>query len=558
MATTVKKELTDKDLANEAAWIKKMAESAEIEEPEVIEKLQERFSEYAALNELKDKPTAFIVQKVKNRVTGDLKGAGTLDSFHGYLDAPTGEAKDWNAAEIKAIQDTATSGGPAKVQAMANADPPEIAFIIEIVDGKPIRRPVRKLLMPMRKGKDKKWYVVQEMIVNGVHKKAYELWEKPGDPIVPLDVHQYLKDGTTENFGWGAELKPNFGVTLVGTFFPRKEASEYCPRRSTIQCYGDLANPANKDFIIKTLRDKGLFGVPVLFKGVLDQNKSTGSHLVIGVRKRYTCQLLKDIPTGMSLATSVDAWTGNVDFTADPFEAFEKGVPGKVTPEGKAMLEEAYNLGMRAVYKKGTSERVDMKWKDAEKANEKAEKAGKPIPYTVRALPFTRITMENLREWHEKYQMTNDEFGVAMRRTADDSGEKQVKNYTRYALLECSATPADSSGEGQSVRMVLQDSMNPDVKMSVFLPRHITQLSFTGMADIKFLCQTRKKADYWDTAANARVEDGDGRFGEITVDIYSMMVTFVHPEDDGGDGDDDDEEEKKKPEDKSVEERPDV
>ena len=535
MAVT-KKTLSEKDLSEPklAAWIKELADSADLETSEIVGKMQEKFGEYVDLKELKNAPMDMIVQRVKNAVTFHFKGAKTLDSFHGYLDAPTGEAKDWSAADIKAIMDEAKT--PQAVLSLMAAG--KIASVIEMEDGKPVQKPVRKLLVPMRKGKDKEWHVVQELVEKGVHRKAYELWEKPGDPVVPIDTNKFLKDGTTENFSFGGELKPNWGVNIVGTMFPRKEAAEYCPRRATIQVYGPLADPNEKDNIVKALLDKNLLGIPVLFKGQLNEKKTTEGMFTIGVRKRYTCQPLKDVPAGTGLASSIDAWTGNVEYTGDPFDVFVDKKPGKIDVEMSAVLEETYAKGMMAVYKHGTNERVDMLFTDAERANEKAKKASKPIPYAVRQLPFTRVSMGTLREWHEKYQSTTDDFKVIFKKKADDS-EYQPKNYSRFAVLECSGAPADAPAEGQSIRMVIQDSANPNVKMSVFLPRHITSLPFSGLADLKMIVQTRKKGEYFDHEAKAMVDDGDGRFGDIQVDVYSLMVTFVHPPDEGGDGEED-------------------
>jgi hypothetical protein len=537
MAVT-KKTLSEKDLSEPklAAWIKELADAADLETTEIVEKMQERFTVYVDMKELKNAPMDMIVQRVKNAVTEHFKGAKNLDSFHGYLDAPTQEAKDWSAADIKAIMDEAKT--PQAVLSLMAAG--KIASVIEMEDGKPVQKPVRKLLVPMKKGKDKEWHVVQELIEKGVHRKAYELWEKPGDPVVPLDTNEFLKDGSTENFSFGGELKPNWGINIVGTMFPRKEAAEYCPRRATIQVYGPLADPNEKDNILKTLLDKNLLGIPVLFKGVLNEKKTTEGMFTIGVRKRYTCQPLKDVPAGTSLLSSIDAWTGNVEYTGDPFDVFEDKKPGKITAEMSAVLEETYAKGMMAVYKHGTNVRVDISAADAEKANEKAKKASKPtpIPYAIRQLPFTRVSMSSLREWHEKFQSTTDDFKVIFKKKADDS-EYQPKNYSRFAALECSGRPADAPAEGQSIRLMIMDSAAPNVKMSVFLPRHITSLPFSGLADLKMIVQTRKKNEYFDKEAKTMVGDGDGRFGDIQADVYSLMVTFVHPPDkDEDDGED--------------------
>ena len=531
MAVT-KKTLSEKDLSEPkmVEWINGLAESADLETAEIIDKMQEKFGEYVDLKDLKNSPMETIVQRVKNAVNFHFKGAKTLDSFHGYLDAPTGDAKDWSAADISAIMDEAKT--PQAVLSLMAAG--KIASVTEIEDGKPVQKPVRKLLVPMKKGKDKEWHVVQELIEKGVHRKAYELWEKPGDPVVPIDTNEFLKDGTTENFSYGGELRPNWGVNIVGTMFPRKEATEYCPRRATIQVYGPLADPTNKDNIVKHILDKNLLGIPVLFKGQLNEKKTSESMFTIGVRKRYTCQPLKDVPAGTGLASSIDAWTGDVEYTGDPFDVFVDNRPGKITPEKSAVLYDTYYKGMMAVYKHGTNTRVDMPAVEAEKANEKAKKASKPAPYAIRQLPFTRVSMSSLREWHEKYQSTTDKFEVIFKKKADES-EYQPKNYSRFAVLECSGAPADSPAEGQSIRMVLQDSSNPNVKMSVFLPKHITSLPFSGLADLKAIVQTRKKGDYFDREAKATVDDGDGRFGDIQVDVYSLMITFIHPADDGDD-----------------------
>jgi len=538
----VKKTLSEKDLALEAEWMKRLAESADVEESEVRQKMQARFAEYASLDALKGKPVSFILTKVKNRVDNDFKGLGGLEAFVGFLETNVGEAKDWNAIDYKTCIERCKT--PDAVLAAARADPPQIAFVVEMVDGQPVRRPVRKLLAPMKKGRDKKWYVVQETVVNGVHAKAYELWEKPGDPVIPLDVHPKLKDGKTDNNSFGGELKPNWGVTISGMLFLKKDADKYCPRRATIQVYGDLANPANEErdekgvltggYIVRYLEEKGLFGVPVLFKGVLNEDKTTPSMFIINVRRQYKCVPWKEAPAGLTYGSVVDAWAGNIERTGDAFDVFENGKPGKLLPEGPAILEEACNKGMMAVYKAGTAERVDMLYTDAIKENEKATKAKppKPAPYETRLLPLARVTIDGLREWHEKYQMTTDEFGVAFKKN-DEGKDVQVKNRGRFALLECSGKPGDAPEPGQSIRMVLRDSADPDVKMSVFLPRTITRLSFSSLADLKLVVQTRKKEDYWDTTANTRLGDSDGTLGEITVDVYAMMVDFVHPEDDG-------------------------
>jgi hypothetical protein len=538
-----KRELTEKEWAAEAAWIKKLAESADVEPEEVKGKIAERFAEYADLKELKGKPASFILQRVRNRVTGDFKGLANLDTFHGYIDGPSGLERDWNASKMAEIQDTAKT--PDAVLAMAKPTmeekviegkatkvevPSKIITVTEIIDGKPVEKPVRKLLRPMHKDKDGTWHVVHEVKEGGKMLKAYELWEKAGDPVVPRDTSEFLGDGKTENFNFGGELKPNWGVNLSATFFLRKEANEYCPRRANIQVYGELADPANKDNIVKDLEARGLFGVPVMFKGALNTDKTTEGQFLISVRRKYVCQPLKDVPEGMTLGASIDAWTGQPEYSGDPFDAFEGGVPGKLVKGGDSLLGESFDKGMRAVYKVGTTERVDMLFMKAEEANEKAKKAGKAPPYAIKLLPFATVTMGTLREWHEKFQMTTNDFKVIKRKTADESGDFQVKNRARYAVLECSGQPAEAPAEGQSIRLVIMDSADPDTKMSVFLPRHITSVGFTGLADLKLVMQTRKKDTYWDKEANDNLEDGDGRFGDIQLDVAAMMVTFVHPE----------------------------
>lgn len=544
----VKREPTEKDWAAEAAWIKKLAESSDVEVDEVKAKMLERFTEYAEIKELKDKPMTMIMGKVRNRVTNDFKGAGNLDTFHGYIHAPSGQEKDWNEKDMSNVQELAKT--PQEVMAMAKPTtekrvvdgketvvtvPSKIVTVTEIIDGKPVDKPIRKLLRPMHKDKDGSWHVVHEYKEGGKTLKGYELWEKVGDPVVPRDTKELLGDGKTENFNFGGELKPNWGVSLTATFFLRKEANEYCPRMSTIQVYGDLADPKNKDNIVRDLMARGLFGVPVSFKASLNQDKSTSSMFQINVRKKYTCTLLKDIPDGMSLAASIDAWTGQPSYTGDPFDVFVDGVPGKLIENGDVLLEESFNAGMLAVYKMGTSERVEMGFIEADEANEKAKKGKKPIPYAIKQLPFARVTMDTLREWHEKFQATSDSFKVAKKRKADDSGEYQQGNRNRFALLECSGQPADAPAEGQSLRMIIRDSADPDVKKNVFLPRHITNVGFTGLADIKLIVQTRKKDKYWDREANTNVDDGDGRFGDIDLSVLSMMVTFIHPPEDDED-----------------------
>jgi len=220
----------------------------------------------------------------------------------------------------------------------------------------------------------------------------------------------------------------------------------------------------------------------------------------------------------------METWSGFIEYTGDPFDE-----------------EYKWDEAMIKILDKKKNEFVEKSLATIKKEKDWQDK------YQIIRYPLAQVSIADLREWHFKYQMTDEDGNAIIRKRRDSEEEYNAANRNRYAIMECTITPTEEPEEGNSIRVVVRDASDPDVAMSAFLPSSIRELPFAGPADVYLVFQTKlatmnigtrespkyvpKKYDR-DASEDVQVDEKEA---DITMNVVNYVLIAVQE----GDEDDD-------------------
>ena len=501
--------------AADEAWIGKMAKSCDVEENEVRELLEKNL-----LKEAKKWPAKsekFVMARAKSDTNIALKGGGAQETYTGWLQGPSGPAKDWSARDIDLIQAKAKDGGPKVVEQMAKDG--EIAWVEEIIEKDGAMTPKTVAITNLQKRMVKKQgggFKVPMWLDKEHTKKAYDIW-KQGDPVVPLDTRDYLQDGETENWHQGAEMTHSYTLPLLSLVFGGK-GEQKVPHLMTTTVYGDFADEDSDEYIEKHIK----YMEPVKIKVTPNAKKSTNEMWQSKITKSYS---IKPLDTKINIVDEImENWAGFIEYTGDPFDE-----------------EYKWDEAMIKILDKKKNEFVDKTLAKIKKEDGWLDK------YQIIRYPLAQVSIADLREWHFKYQMTDEDGNSITRKRRDSEEEYNAANRNRYAIMECTITPTEEPEEGNSIRVVVRDASDPDVAMSAFLPSSIRELPFAGPADVYLIFNTKlatmnagtRESPKYVPKKYDREASEDVQVDEKEADITMNVVNFVLIAVQEGDEDDD-------------------